>query len=208
VTLFQNEKIYSTGAVGIALTDSSRRPVPRMEYPGLKALTEPLTVTRSEGNMINELNNRNPAQLLLAAMRENGLGSFKDDLFYLGALRQNQLHEIYHITSGDPSRGTISLESDAAPIVGTQVQLYHRVKTTSSDARDYLLSNPGRVLSFTNPADHAAVLPDSAEETRILRGHFLAASENGMIISRSVDGEAEVAWTCVVQGAIASLTWM
>ena len=34
-----------------------------------------------------------------------------------------QLNQIYHIISGDPSRGTIALESDAAPVVGTTVQV-------------------------------------------------------------------------------------
>lgn len=34
-----------------------------------------------------------------------------------------QLSQVYHIISGDPSRGTIALESHAAPADGTTIQV-------------------------------------------------------------------------------------
>lgn len=34
-----------------------------------------------------------------------------------------QLNQVYHITSGDPSRGSIALESHAAPIEGAVVRV-------------------------------------------------------------------------------------
>lgn len=94
---------------------------------------------------MNELNNENPSRLLLAAIQKNGTNdkrSFKDDDFYLGALWGDkvnipfrfsnistyfrvQLSQMYHITSGDPSRGTIALESHAAPPEGTVVQVLY-----------------------------------------------------------------------------------
>jgi hypothetical protein len=93
---------------------------------------------------VNELDDGNPSKLLIAAIRKYGIkekGSFKDDNFYLGAFRGDkvgiigfgvllttmltsvQLSQVYHIISGDPSRGTIALESHAAPAEGTTVQV-------------------------------------------------------------------------------------
>jgi hypothetical protein len=92
---------------------------------------------------VNELDDGNPSKLLIAAIRKHGIqekGSFKDDNFYLGAFRGDkvgiigfgflttmltsvQLSQVYHIISGDPSRGTIALESHAAPAEGTRVQV-------------------------------------------------------------------------------------
>lgn len=81
-------------------------------------------------------------------------GSFKDDeKFYLGALHGSvvcilyspsvdthmfvKVAQMYNITSGDPSRGTISLESDTAPPLGTKVQ----VRTVRSPRRHHHISD-------------------------------------------------------------------
>lgn len=36
---------------------------------------------------------------------------------------QSQPYQLYRITAGDPSRGTIALQSDAAPEVGSTVKV-------------------------------------------------------------------------------------
>ncbi|KAH7923827.1 hypothetical protein BV22DRAFT_1035883 [Leucogyrophana mollusca] len=125
VTLFHDNQIYSSGAVGLGLT-TSKAPASSVEFPGLICLTPPLVVTRSEGNLVNELDNANPTRLLLNAIRKHGIddrNSFKEDDFYLGVVEDGQLNQVYHILSGDPSRGTIALQSHAAPPVGAVVQV-------------------------------------------------------------------------------------
>jgi hypothetical protein len=49
----------------------------------------------------------------------------KDDEFYLGVLRDGNdgLHQVHHIMSGGPSRGTMALETETAPGEGTSVQV-------------------------------------------------------------------------------------
>ena len=50
---------------------------------------------RTEGNLVNELDHGNPTKLLLAAIKKNGIegrGSFKDDDFYMGAFRDDQVN--------------------------------------------------------------------------------------------------------------------
>ena len=49
---------------------------------------------RSEGNLVNEIDNGNPSKLLIAAIRKHGIedkGSFKEDDFYLGAFRGDRV---------------------------------------------------------------------------------------------------------------------
>src|ERR1700722_3453330 len=47
VTLFHNDKIYSSGAVGVALTGLQKdTPRPRIDFPELMAISEGLTITR------------------------------------------------------------------------------------------------------------------------------------------------------------------
>jgi hypothetical protein len=80
---------------------------------------------RSEGNLVNELDNRNPTALLISAMDETALTGrgAKDNEFYLGALRDGDLWQVHHIMAGGPSRGTMALETETAPEVGTSVQV-------------------------------------------------------------------------------------
>ena len=46
VTLFRNENVHSSGAVGFALTGGTA-PKSHIEFPGLKSITPPLIITRS-----------------------------------------------------------------------------------------------------------------------------------------------------------------
>lgn len=53
----------------------------------------------------------------------------KDDEFILGVLdtvtehESHKISQVYRITSGDPSRGALALESELAPSPGTTVQV-------------------------------------------------------------------------------------
>lgn len=81
--------------------------------------------TRSEGNLVNELDNRNPTALLISAIEESALAgkATKDDQFYLGVLRDGDLWQVHRVVSGGPSRGTMALDTETAPGEGTSVQV-------------------------------------------------------------------------------------
>lgn len=89
MTLFRDQEILSSGAVGLAFMRRTRLDVGFLD---VKKLSDVMTVTQSEGNMVNALNDDNPTQLLLSAIKESGLetyvsGSFKEEeQFSLGAL--------------------------------------------------------------------------------------------------------------------------
>jgi hypothetical protein len=59
----------------------------------------------------------NPTTLLISAIEKSALTcrAAKDDEFYLGVLRDDEVWEIHHIMSGSPSRGTMALETETAP---------------------------------------------------------------------------------------------
>ena len=138
MTLFLNGKIYGSGAVGVAL---SLGKVARVDYLGVKTLSMPMTITRyslfylipwcrvtqdcsCEGNLVNTINNANPTKLLLSDIRKAGLEGSGIEQYSLGVvLPDEKIGRTYRITAGDPSRGSLSLDSQRAPDPGTLVQV-------------------------------------------------------------------------------------
>ncbi|KAF8495724.1 hypothetical protein F5888DRAFT_1615424 [Russula emetica] len=200
-TLIFNGSVTSSGAVGIALS-AGRRPTLRTAFPGLRAITPPLKVTRSEGNLVNELDNRNPTALLVSAIAESALvgKAGKDDAFYLGVLRDGELWQIHRITSGAPSRGTMALESEIAPREGSSVQLFYCPEDIAAPPH----ATAKNTLTFVAVPQFESALAGQGDDTvTVLEDTFLAASENGFMLSR----ENEMTGTCITPGAQARLAW-
>ncbi|KAF8890772.1 hypothetical protein BD779DRAFT_1517001 [Infundibulicybe gibba] len=178
VTLFHNQQIYGSGAVGLALR-AAGGPTTTVGFLGTRAISPLMTVTGCEGNMVTNLDRRsNPTQLLLAAIREHGVevgasetGVLKDEQgFMLGTFRDGKVHRMHQITAGDPSRGPLSLSVNQAPLQGAQVQ---------------------------------SGLPQLPEHPCKALDSFVAASENGFVL----DEEAEVTWACKVPGGSVLVEW-
>jgi hypothetical protein len=144
VTLFHNGKIHGSGAVGVAL---SLGKAARTDYLGVKTFSKPVTITRytlfmtpwckvaqdcsCEGNLVNTINNANPTKLLLSDIRKAGLDGSGIEQYSLGVvLPGEKIGRTYRITSGDPSRGSLALDSQRTPDPGTLVQVsfaYHEL---------------------------------------------------------------------------------
>lgn len=216
-TLIFNGSVKSSGAVGLALS-AGRRPVSQTAFPGLRAITAPLRVTRSEGNLVNELDNANPTALLISAIEKSALltagHSADDDEFYLGVLRDDgELWQVHRIVAGGPSRGTMALETETAPGEGTSVQLFRRLPLNHDGAPAAVLPGHAKnTLAFVAAASlpvgddaAAAALVEEGDGggVTVLEDTFVAASENGFMLRRG----GEVAWTCVAPGAQVRLTW-
>ena len=70
--IFNGSVKSSTAAVSLALSSGSRS-VAETTFPGLRAITAPLKVPGSEGNLINELDNANHTALsILESYRSSG----------------------------------------------------------------------------------------------------------------------------------------
>ncbi|KAI6041414.1 hypothetical protein EDC04DRAFT_2565652 [Pisolithus marmoratus] len=217
-TLFHNGRVHSSGAVGIAFPSST--PTLELAFPPLVALTPPLSITGSEGNLLLSIDSRNPTRLLLSALQEKGF-SFcphtalvgKDDAFYVGVIENGDLVQVHRISSGDPSRGTIVLDTNIAPREGSTVrvcrphcrissvqcacarsqpsiqQLYHLPRQTCdvtiSTIPDF---TPKLSLSLlVSPEIEASSLPapdlHPGDDGTVTFESFIAASENGVVLS-------------------------
>ncbi|KAI0375818.1 hypothetical protein BV20DRAFT_18529 [Pilatotrama ljubarskyi] len=228
-TLFHNDSIHSSGAVGVCLS-SPIRPYTQSAFPGLEAITRPMIVTSSEGNLVNALDNANPSRLLLHAIQSHpSLGPLAEQgisselKLYMGTLKQkggtHELDQLYYVMSGDPSRGSLALDTDAAPAEGALVQVFLLLPSAAVDAigevqkqRDANGARRTRSLTFVSTSieemeGSPASLPGQDSETRVLEDVFLAASENGCIVSRSEDGRSERPWKCGVPGGMVGLQW-
>ncbi|KAF7767884.1 hypothetical protein Agabi119p4_7127 [Agaricus bisporus var. burnettii] len=193
VTLFQNHEIFSSGAVGLVF---ERKTCLAVDFLDVTKISPVMTVTKSEGNMVNSLDNKNPTQLLLSAIKQSGLKAHASDWlkeeeqFSLAALSSSgKVDRVYKITAGDPSRGSISLDSPYAPTLGTQVQFLHR---PSSSLPNLALSQLHRsAFNFLTVSEevYASSRPNSQEDFElVLENTFLASSENGFVLGRD-EGE-------------------
>ncbi|EMD39702.1 hypothetical protein CERSUDRAFT_92195 [Gelatoporia subvermispora B] len=229
-TLFRKGSLFGGGAVGLCLTS---RPTPQLsaELPGLNTVTEPLQVTSAEGNLIHSLNGTNPSRLLLSAIQKAGTGAttelsrLEEDDYYLGVLHKKgteaQIERLYQITSGDPSRGSLALDSDTAPGEGATVQasVFHLSTHTQPDVlsrylRPSTLHPSDKHCTITFAVAPAFWVPPAADTAREdesvteLPGTFLAASEYGVVVDRPNDVTAQAqAWKCSVPGGSVSLRW-
>ncbi|KAE9392177.1 hypothetical protein BT96DRAFT_1000588 [Gymnopus androsaceus JB14] len=206
VTLFHNQRIHDTGAVGVTLTSPNSL---EFQLPNdIVPLGEPLDVTEyvrlryylpnerftsppsSEGNLINTLNRSNPTQLLLSRIL-------------------SLPYQLHTITAGDPSRGTLSLNTQSmAPPVGARVRFYHRRSHNPSSLtmwQNIRSSPPSIALTTLSPElvsdGQIAPIGGYMLEELVLQNRFLAGSENGFILGRS----GESPWSCTVPGCLSRL---
>ncbi|KAH0586480.1 hypothetical protein H2248_007712 [Termitomyces sp. 'cryptogamus'] len=205
VTLFHNDVIYDSGAVGVALMAPMNSVT--TSFKGAVPISIPMTITQREGNMINALDGDSPAKLLLAAIQQSGMdmdagGSFKDDeKFLLGTGTR-----MYRITAGDPSRGNLSLEpQNVAPPEGTSVQFFHVPKLKSAHKLEAHTKNG---LEFSACSESLPDIVDEPESDGDLplrtETSFIAGSENGFVLRR---GQENDAWTCTVAGGSVLIEW-
>ncbi|KAJ7644250.1 hypothetical protein FB45DRAFT_897343 [Roridomyces roridus] len=215
VTLFEGDRIHGSGAVGVALKHPKAQT--RVQFLDMSPLSSPMAVTQAEGNLVISLDNKNPTQLLLEAIRKSGIelsasDTLKDnDEFCLATLQNDQPHQMSHIISGDPSRGTIALRTMSGPPIGAHVQFFHRPKSTNPTIPSELTrsANPQPTLGFIATSEtHQSLFPSAEDEgVQVFEGTYLAGSEGGFILSRSEEGKSETPWNCTVPGGLGMLTW-
>lgn len=107
------------------------------------------------------------------------------------------------IIAGDPSRGALSLDTEANIRVGQRVQFFHtpgeKEKTISyqpaASGRDRDSSNDRSVLVFRSDADPDALKRVDPASSPL--SHFVGASEQGFVVGRP----QQASWICQVDGS-------
>lgn len=133
-TLFYQGQLMNAGMVGFA----SYSPTPlfssvSVRYPYLEPLGPHFTITRARGNIILDLDDQGATRMLINLINE--VNSSKDEAFYLAMYSDDgnqQKREgggklmVARITSGDPSRGNMAVDTTLDLKIGQKVQFMRR----------------------------------------------------------------------------------
>ncbi|KAH7098987.1 hypothetical protein BKA62DRAFT_711038 [Auriculariales sp. MPI-PUGE-AT-0066] len=221
-TMFHNGNIVRSGAVGLALTRPSRSQL-TCSLDGFRVLTPPVRVGSARGNIIHTLNKDKATRHLLLAIHNAGMdvekAVGKDDEFYLALLRRDSLAVmlssrtlvldtslldcVLQINSGDPSRGSIAVESEWGPETGDIVQILHRSVSTPSES--ILQSAPPAGLNFTTSTlELLHTWRDNMSDDEVIEmlEVFTANSENGFMLRQSFSAAP---WVCSFPGVATHL---
>ncbi|EJD50793.1 hypothetical protein AURDEDRAFT_159938 [Auricularia subglabra TFB-10046 SS5] len=215
-TLFKNGSVITDGAVGLAL-QGPKRLHSSFNLGGFRAISSPVKVTSARGNIVHTLGKDKATRHLLAAIHGAGLSteSSKDDDFYLALFPRgdsastptdtSSYDAVLQINSGDPSRGSIAVESEWGPSMGDYVQILHRSLSAEATThlRDVRTENNSPLLRFSaTTLEQLYEGRDRAPDELIdVSGIFEACSENGFVVYSG----ARLPWTCKFPGVTAAL---
>ncbi|KAI8330116.1 hypothetical protein BC941DRAFT_475883 [Chlamydoabsidia padenii] len=194
-TLFYQDQVMNAGMVGFAAYSSpSLISSISVRYPYLEPLGPQFAITRARGNIILDLDDQGATRLLMNLI--NQVDNSKDESFYLALYSDDKeeppsLHNgdnefvVARITSGDPSRGNMAVDTTLDLKTGQKVQF---MKRKSLNTPDFLI--PSQV-DLDHTIDMLPLNKTSVPSTGngIDKGDdayngFGATSENGMIVGR------------------------
>jgi small ligand-binding sensory domain FIST len=205
--LFMDRKVMDSGAVGVALTGNVD--VVALVSQGCRPIGSPLTVTRSDGNVIFELGGKPPVQRvqeLYASLPEHDRELMTEGLL-VGRVIDEYKTEfergdflVRGVVGADPDSGAIAVGDAVA--VGETIQFHVRdeasadedLRTALKDARDkigdrgvaggLLFTCNGRGSRMFSTPDHDAALLASELDDPPIAG-FFCAGELGPVGSKN-----------------------
>ncbi|KAJ3170820.1 magnesium ion transporter [Geranomyces variabilis] len=192
-TLYFNDKVLSGGLVGAAIVSKRIRTTsPQPSFTGLEALGEPLAITSCRGNIILNIDDTNAAKELLARMsnREMTAGVAPEHQLYV-KVTDGDTSAVYRLTGGDPSKGTLAVDTVKDLEVGMKIQFMQRVgseaaaKVEQADqAVVFACSDPDAAVA--SPPAQAPSVSSKAAITRTIA----ARSEHGFIYGRGTSNKS------------------
>ncbi|KAI8080053.1 uncharacterized protein BX664DRAFT_388996 [Halteromyces radiatus] len=183
-TMFYQDRIMEAGMIGFAsYSSSSSSSSSLVHYPCLEPLGSSLQITRARGNIILDLDDQGATRLLLQLI--NQVNVSKDEAFYLGIYQDDENMTVARITSGDPGRGNMAVDTTLDLQQGQRVQF---MKTNKSHLtpQQLLTGTQDHTMVFgVVDLDHTidTVMPlKESMTTTTTTNTFGATSENGMIV--------------------------
>ncbi|KAI9203229.1 uncharacterized protein BJ171DRAFT_511185 [Polychytrium aggregatum] len=203
-TLFYNDKAVPEGLVGVAITpkadgDESKNTLIihdlEIAHPTLAPLGEPLTITNCRGNIILELDEGKASRHLLgqveAYMRDAVRAT--DRRLYMRIWDEGDEGESHDsvllIISGDPTKGTLALDTTKEIVKGMKAQFMIRDK--EGDELPRSIEDARSTIQFSSvPQEHTVLsVADDAPLQPVFSLEAIAAqSESGFVF-----GTAELA---------------
>ncbi|KAF8636193.1 hypothetical protein AX17_003681 [Amanita inopinata Kibby_2008] len=213
-TLFRNQKIYESGAVGIALKRSVKsrgsmsglKARAKVAFLGMEPISQPMTITECEGNMIISLDNQNPTKRLLSSI-PNPTTSFstttkkEDASFALGVIENGQFkclasrrathQEFLRCPNSNPNSNSGEegiLAGNGAtfkfePYAPLRTALNVEPSPTGVKAKSFNLMSVVED-QFLLKQEDGSVHGNGVDEAYVLKDTFLAASGNGFLLAR------------------------
>ncbi|KAG0193568.1 hypothetical protein DFQ28_004460 [Apophysomyces sp. BC1034] len=191
-TLFYKNQMMSAGMAGFAVYGNTLSSLD-LDHAQLQPLGKPMTITRCRGNIILDLDEAGATGLLLELIRQGKSAQIsKDEEFYLGVYPSGQIEldnttmSINRVTSGDPSRGNMSVDTTEDLKVGQVVQFMRRAKRAM--AWNDVLKGPkdSIVLAVTDRDDTIDASPlQLPSEATSDTGIFGATTENGILLGKA-----------------------
>jgi len=187
-TLFYNGKTLSGGTIGF-VSSSTPKLQPEIQHHALEVIGRQMTITRCRGNIILDLDESSATGLLLDLLNKGHNANIsKDKEFYLGICLDEpvaQLASVHRVTSGDPSKGNMSIDTTIDFQVGQKVQFLHRVDTKVNAVPDAAeTDNRSRIICSVTDKDA------TLDFSETIRAHIVSttpdifggSSENGVLV--------------------------
>ncbi|KAI7871472.1 hypothetical protein BDF14DRAFT_1761388 [Spinellus fusiger] len=194
-TLFYQDQLMGAGIAGFATytTKSEALSYIKIEHPSLLPIGKPMHITRCRGNIILDLDQAGATGLLLELIKnkQNSLIS-KDETFYLGiyppedTTMEPSKMTVCRVTSGDPSRGNMSVDTTVDLQEGQVVQFMRKkgVTTTTSD-NSMDVAECGVFFGVVDKEKTIDLFPVTIPaQAEALVDRAGGASENGVILGR------------------------
>ncbi|KAI8071524.1 hypothetical protein BC940DRAFT_316760 [Gongronella butleri] len=184
--------VVPAGTIGFASyaseknTPATRAPLPSsLAHPALEPMGAPVAITRVRGNVILDLDDQGATAMLLDLIH-GAKHTNKDESFYLAI---QPFHDatadtvVARITSGDPARGNMAVDTTLDLHVGQKVQFLQKT-TDAVTPTDLLRHAPQDAMVFgTVDLDHTIdVHPPSPHADTRVSAIFGATSENGLLL--------------------------
>ncbi|KAG2186940.1 hypothetical protein INT44_003168 [Umbelopsis vinacea] len=189
-TMFYNDKVLPGGSIGF-VSSTVPKVSSSVQHKALEALGSPMTVTRCRGNIILDLDETSATGLLLNLLNKGHNAKIsKDKEFYLGACTEDadnnvQLTSVHRVTSGDPSKGNMSIDTTKDFQVGQKVQFLHRVDITAKT--DSEQSSDEQIVCTVAEKDTTYVGNSSLrpDVNATIPNVFGGSSENGVLVGQA-----------------------
>ncbi|TIB73152.1 hypothetical protein E3Q23_03086 [Wallemia mellicola] len=200
--VFPGGSVVGGGLIGFGSTECIKKDAPTINFDGYSSFSDVMEVTNASGNIILTLNNANACRQLLELLNKNRVD--KEDEYYLAAYtNEGSIKSIHRITSGDPSRGAIALDTTEDLTLSHKVQFMKReststvaeidptpAKTTSPSIS--VISSKYPLLSL--PLEDAITTQDYVH----IENEFIIASELGFNTSTNPE---HTPWSCNVESS-------
>ncbi|KAJ3326488.1 hypothetical protein HDU76_012881 [Blyttiomyces sp. JEL0837] len=195
-TLFFNDRVLSEGFLGLSIT--SKKPgTPivsegiQYQYSGLEPLGKPMRITNCRGNVILTFDDVAAAKSVLSAVTglPKTIAHEKTELYLEIDMGIFTGKRVYRITSGDPSKGTLAVDTLRDLQVGMSVQLLQ--KTGDYKVKDKTISSiesfSGVEFGVTSEQELDAMMMQELGQQQNMEGD-LSVSVSNALRARSEKG--------------------